>query len=105
LVKLTPLTTFFVNFANKICHMYCTWVYNNEFFYYKVVICNARDKFLLAKSIRKNLLRGVNFTNLKTLVIILQNQNFKGLFAIDPNPRSDYVILPKFFIQFSKCEE
>ena len=65
MVKLTPLSTFFVNFANKICHMHCTWVYNNEFFYHKVVICNARDKFLLAKS-TKNVLRGINFTNLKT---------------------------------------
>ena len=45
--------------------MHCTWVYNNEFFYYKVVICNAHDKFLLVKS-AKNILRGVNFTNLKT---------------------------------------
>ena len=36
-----------------------------NFFYYKVVICNARDKFLLAQS-TKNILRGVNFTNLKT---------------------------------------
>ena len=49
------------------------WVYNNEFFYYKVVTCNALvvtcnalDKFLLAKS-TKNVLRDVNFTNLKTL--------------------------------------
>jgi hypothetical protein len=45
--------------------MHCTWVYNNEFFYYKVVTCNARDKFLLAKSAKK-ILRMVNFTNLKT---------------------------------------
>ena len=45
--------------------MHCTWVYNNEFFYYKVVIYNAPDKFLLAK-LTKNVLRGVNFTNLKT---------------------------------------
>ncbi len=45
--------------------MHCIWVYNNEFFYCKVVICNARDKFLLTKLI-KNVLRGVNFTNLKT---------------------------------------
>ena len=29
------LSTFFVNFANKICHMHCTWVYNNEFFIIK----------------------------------------------------------------------
>ncbi len=57
---------FFVNFANKICHIHCTWVYNNEFFYYKVVICNVCGKFFLAKS-TKNVLRGVNFTNLKTL--------------------------------------
>jgi hypothetical protein len=66
-VKLTLLGTFFVNFANKIYHMYCTWIYNNEFFYYKVVTCNARDKFLLTKS-TKNVFRWVNFTNLKTSV-------------------------------------
>ena len=41
-----------------------------------MVTCNACDKFLLVKS-TKNVLRGVNFTNLKT----------QGLFAIDPNPR------------------
>jgi hypothetical protein len=34
-VKLTPLSIFFVNFANKICYMHCTWVYNNEFFIIK----------------------------------------------------------------------
>jgi hypothetical protein len=44
--------------------MHCTWVYNNEFFYYKVVTCNTRDKFLLTKS-TKNVLRGINLTNLK----------------------------------------
>jgi hypothetical protein len=35
LVKLTPLSIFFVTFANKICHMHCTWVYNNKFFILK----------------------------------------------------------------------
>ena len=45
--------------------MHCTWVYNNEFFYYKVVTCNARDKLLLAKS-TKNVFREINFINLKT---------------------------------------
>jgi hypothetical protein len=64
-MKLNPLSTFFANFANKICHMHCTWVYNNEFFYYKVIICNARDKVLQAK-LTKNVFRWVNFTNLKT---------------------------------------
>ena len=44
--------------------MHYTWVYNNEFFYYKVVTCNAHDKFLLTKS-TKNVLGEVNFTNLK----------------------------------------
>ena len=34
---------------------------------------------------QKNLLRWVNFTNLKTIGGILQNQNPRGLFAIDPN--------------------
>ena len=46
--------------------MHCIWVYNNKFFYYKLVTCNARDKFLLAKS-TKNVLRMINFTHLKTL--------------------------------------
>ena len=36
-----------------------------NFFYYKVVICNVCGKCFLAKS-TKNVLRGVNFTNLKT---------------------------------------
>ena len=44
---------------------------------------------------QKNLLRWVNFTNLKTIGGILQNQNPRGLFATDPNPGSDYVIWQK----------
>ena len=64
-MKLTPLSTFFVNFAHKICHMHCIWVYNNEFFIIKwshiMHVTNSTSK------IEKNVLRGVNFTNLKTL--------------------------------------
>jgi hypothetical protein len=87
-VKLTPLSTFFVNFANKICHMHCTWIYNNEFFYYKVVIYNARDRFLLAKS-TKYVLRGTNFTNLKISNSYITKS--KSHRATNPNHRSDYV--------------
>jgi predicted secreted acid phosphatase len=43
-----------------------------------VVTYNARDKFLLTKSTKK-VLRRVNFTNLKTQVVILQNQNPQGV--------------------------
>ena len=56
-----------------------------------MVTCNTHDKFLLVKLTEK-VLRMVNFTNLKTQVIILQNQNPKPLFAIEPNHEIDYVI-------------
>ena len=36
-IDLSKYFFFFVNFANKIYYMHCIWVYNNEFFYYKVV--------------------------------------------------------------------
>jgi hypothetical protein len=32
---LTPLNIFFINFANKIYHTYCIWIYNNKFFIIK----------------------------------------------------------------------
>jgi hypothetical protein len=89
-VKLTPLSIFFVNFANKICHMHCTWVYNNEFFYYKVVI-----QILLAKLI-KNILRGVNFTNLKTSSGYIVKSKPQGVcLQLNQTPRSDYAICPE----------
>ncbi len=47
----------------------------------------TRDKFLLAKS-TKNVVRGVNFTNLKTPGgYIAKPKPQEGLFAIDLNPR------------------
>jgi hypothetical protein len=94
-VKLAPLSTFFVNFANKICHMHCTQGYTNEFFYYKVVICNTRDKFLPAKS-TKNVLRGVNYTNLKTSGGYIAKSKSQGVcLQLTQTPGGDYVIWPK----------
>ena len=51
-----------------------------------MVICNARNKFLLAKS-TKNILRGVNFTNLKTL----------GNYITKSKPHRSIYNLPKLY--------
>ena len=74
--------------------MHCTWVYNNEFFYYKMVTCNARDKFLRAKSTKK-VLRMVNFTNLKTPGDYITKSKPQGVcLQLSQTPRGDYVIWP-----------
>ena len=63
-----------------------------NFFYYKVVTCNARDKFLLAKS-TKNVLREVNFTNLKTPGGYIAKSKPQGVcLQLTQTPWSNYVI-------------
>ena len=74
-MKLTPLSIFFVNFANKICHVQCMWpLYNKKCIALGFIIMNfllqsghiqCIWQILLAK-LTKNILRGINFTNLKT---------------------------------------
>ena len=99
---MTPLSIFFVNFANKIYHMHCTWVYNNEFFYYKVVICNVCRiwQILLAK-LTKNILRGINFTNLKTPSGYIAKSKPQGVcLQLREIPGDDYAIWPSFFFFF-----
>ena len=72
--------------------MHCTWVYNNEFFYYKVVTCNARDKFLLAK-LTKKILRMVNFTNLKTPGDYITKSKPQGVcLQLSQTPGGDFAI-------------
>ena len=59
-----------------------------------MVICNACDKFLLAKS-TKNVLGGVNFTNLKTPGGYIVKSKPQGIFLqLTQTPGSDYVIWP-----------
>jgi hypothetical protein len=59
-----------------------------------VVTYNARDKFLLAKS-TKNVLRGVNFTNLKTPGgYIAKSKPQVVCLQLTQTPRGDYVIWP-----------
>ena len=75
--------------------MHCTWVYNNEFFNYKVITCNACDKFLLAK-LTKNVLGGVNFINLKTSSGYIAKSKSHGVcLQLTQTPRFDYVIWPR----------
>ena len=84
--------------------MHYTWVYNNEFFYYKAVTCNARDKFLLAKS-TKNILRGVNFTNLKTYVGYIAKLKPQGVYLqLSQTLGGDYVIWPLNNSHFWTCK-
>ena len=72
--------------------MHCIWVYNNEFFYYKVVTYNARDKFLLAKSAKK-VFRRVNFTNLKTSGDYITKSKSQGVcLQLSQIPGGDYAI-------------
>ena len=69
-----------------------------NFFYYKVVICNTRDKFLLAQS-TKNILRGVNFTNLNTQGgYIVKSKPQRVCLRLIEILGSDYIIWPFIFI-------
>ena len=77
MVKLTPLSTFFVNFANKICQMHCTWVYNNEFFIIKWSHVIHVTNFV-SKIDKKMYLEGLISPIKKPQVVILQNQNPMG---------------------------
>ena len=59
-----------------------------------MVICNTRDKFILAKS-TKNILRGVNFTNLKISNGSIAKSKSQGVcLQLTQTPGSDYVIWP-----------
>jgi hypothetical protein len=64
-----------------------------------VIICNARDKFLLAKSTKK-VLRRVNFTNLKTPDGYIAKSKPQGVcLQLSQTPGGDYVIWPLFFFK------
>jgi hypothetical protein len=59
-----------------------------------VVTCNACDKFLLAKS-TKNVLGGVNFTNLKTPGGYIAKSKLQGIcLQLTQTLGGDYVIWP-----------
>jgi hypothetical protein len=61
-----------------------------------VVTCNARNKFLLAKSTKKKILRRVNFTNLKTPGGYIAKSKPQGVcLQLSQTPGGDYVIWPK----------
>jgi hypothetical protein len=71
-------------------------------FYYKVVTCNSHDKFLLAKSTKKNVLRGVNSTNLKTSSGYIAKSKSQGIcLQLTQTPGNDYVIWPLFNGKFA----
>ena len=59
-----------------------------------MVTCNARDKFLLAKS-TKNVLKWVNFTNLKTPGGYIAKSKLQGVcLQLTQTPEGDYIIWP-----------
>jgi hypothetical protein len=59
-----------------------------------MVTCNARDKFLLAKS-TKNVLKWVNFTNLKTPDGYIAKSKLQGVcLQLTQTPEGDYIIWP-----------
>ena len=59
-----------------------------------MVTCNAHDKFLLVKSIKK-VFRMVNFTNLKTQGDYIAKSKPQGVcLQLSQTPGGDYVIWP-----------
>jgi hypothetical protein len=63
-----------------------------------VVICNARDKFLLTKSTKK-VHRRVNFTNLKTSGGYIAKSKSQGIcLQLSQTPGGDYAIWPKRYL-------
>ena len=70
-----------------------------------MVTYSARDKFLLAKS-TKNVLRDINFTNLKTPGGYIAKSKPQGIcLQLIQTPEGDYIIWPIFFflvIKFCK---
>ena len=60
-----------------------------------MVTCNASNKFLLAK-LTKNVLRGINFTNLKTPDGYIVKSKPQGIcLQLTQTAGNDYVIWPK----------
>ena len=74
--------------------MHCTWVYNNKFFIIKLLHIMHMTNFV-SKKLTKNILRGVNFTNLKTLSGYIAKSKPQGVcLQLSQTSGGDYVIWP-----------
>jgi hypothetical protein len=82
--------------------MHCTWVYNNKFFIIKWSHAKHMTNFV-SKIDKKNILRGVNFTNFKTPGDYIVKSKPQGVcLQLSQTLGGDYAIWPLFYkVMFS----